>query len=81
MKLHLNLRIDAAERVTVIDRSEYDTTAINIGTPAYEGDAHFGEALYVDGTPADRAAFLRHMAEQLNAAADALDAERAGVAS
>ena len=60
--------IDADDRVHVIDRPDLNTTVIHVGSE------YAVETLHVQGTPASRAAFLRHMAEQLTAAADALDA-------
>ncbi len=69
MRHHISTFIDAGERVYSVDRPNLDTTCLHIGASQFAV-----ETLNIKGTPTDRAAFLRHMAEQLTAAADALAA-------
>ncbi len=68
MRHHVSTFIDADERVHSVDRPDLSTTVLHVGSE------YAVETLNIKGTPASRAAFLRHMAEQLTAAADALDA-------
>ena len=74
MRHHTDSFLDAAtERVEVSPASE--ATVVKIGqVSAFNGSIYGPGAIFVQGTPTDRAAFLRHMAEQLTAAADALAA-------
>ena len=69
MRHHVSTFIDADERVYPVDRPDLNTTCLHIGATEFTP-----EVLNIKGTPTSRAAFLRHMAEQLTAAADALDA-------